>query len=131
MAVYRLHRKEWERTAPRLRASSVSAKGKARVLSDADENEDEVEVEDAPNPKDAREKDTKIVKTKLVVPKPNAFPSGGRKGVSSGFSTVVRRTNGVSASGGDKRGKSKGGGGGGEWWKELGTSGGAKGSMRV
>ncbi|KAJ7866483.1 ribonuclease H-like domain-containing protein [Mycena leptocephala] len=127
MAVYRLHRKEWERTAPRLRASSVSAKGKARVLSDADENEDEVEVEDAPNPKDAREKDTKIVKTKLVVPKPNAFPSGGRKGVSSGLSTVVRRSNGVSASGGARGARARAGAGGGRAW----DCGGAKGSMRV
>ncbi|KAJ7895822.1 ribonuclease H-like domain-containing protein [Mycena leptocephala] len=119
MAVYRLHRKEWERSAPRLRVSSVSATGKRR----ADEDEDEDEDEDAPSiPKDNRIKDTKT--------KP-AFPGGGRKGVSSGLSTVVRRSDGVSASGGDKRGKGKGGGGGGEWWKVLGTGGGAKGSMRV
>jgi RNA exonuclease 4 len=118
MAVYRLHRKEWERSAPRLRVSSVSATGKRR----ADEDEDEDEDEDAPSiPRDGRIKDTK---TK------SAFPGGGRKGVSSGLSTVVRRSDGVSASGGDKRGKGKGGGGGGEWWKVL-TGGGAKGSMRV
>ncbi|KAJ7877768.1 ribonuclease H-like domain-containing protein [Mycena leptocephala] len=101
MAVYRLHRKEWERTAPRLSASSVSAKGKARMLSDADENEDEYPTE--------------------------RVSERRRKGVSSGLSTVVRRSNGVSASGGGKRGKSKGGGGGGrawDWWR-------SQGSMRV
>ncbi|KAF7326910.1 RNA exonuclease 4 [Mycena venus] len=56
------------------------------------------------------------------------FPGGGRKGVSSGLSTVVRR-------GSAKSGGGSGGGGGGDktaWWKELGSgSTGSKGSMAV
>ncbi|KAJ6493403.1 ribonuclease H-like domain-containing protein [Mycena sanguinolenta] len=77
--------------------------------------------------------------------KPSSFPGGGRKGVSSGLSTVVRhhqkqprrgtRVEGgvrvrVSGGGGgaDARGGKGEGGGAGQWWKELG---GSKGSMRL
>lgn len=66
------------------------------------------------------------------------FPGGGRKGVSSGLSTVVRRGStggGTSVKSRSSIGMSAVGssGSGGDWWKQLpgGVGGGAKGSVKV
>lgn len=96
MAVYRIHRKEWEKG---IRPSGEHGHPRKRKHS-AVEDED---VED-------ENKDKKP-----------SFPGGGRKGVSSGMSTVVRRSGG-SVAGGEKK----------PWWKELGGgSAGSKGSIRI
>ncbi len=78
MAVYRIHRKEWEKGT---KQPALSKKRKK-----PDDNDE-----------------------------PEEFPGGGRKGVSSGLSTVVKR---------DKREPVNQ-----SWWKELGT--GSKGSVRL
>ncbi|KAJ6581320.1 ribonuclease H-like domain-containing protein [Mycena capillaripes] len=113
MAVYRLHRKEWERGAPR--PASASAKGKTRESASAPADDEQDEDDVAP-PAHAVGKNKTGRGNKE---RTNSFPGGGRKGVSSGLSTVVRRSNGASA-GGEKTQTA--------WWKELG---GSKGSMRV
>lgn len=77
MAVYRLHRKEWDkgfRSQPL--ALSSSKKRKALEFKDDEHNSD-----DGDGP--AVKKKGKTVEE---------FPGGGRKGVSSGLSTVVRRS---------------------------------------
>lgn len=83
MAVYRLHRKEWEK-------GTVQKKheGKKRKRQDTDKEAD-------------------------------VFPGGGRKGVSSGLSTVIRHKDG---GGGTQKT---------QWWKELGTGTGSKGSTKI
>ncbi|KAF9050748.1 ribonuclease H-like protein [Hymenopellis radicata] len=78
MAVYRVHRKEWEK------GTKQQAPSKKRKKPDANDE-------------------------------PEEFPGGGRKGVSSGLSTVVKR---------DTREPDKK-----SWWKELGA--GPKGSVRL
>ncbi|PBK87205.1 hypothetical protein ARMGADRAFT_939084 [Armillaria gallica] len=83
MAVYRLHRKEWEKGTLQKRPE-----GKKRKRQDTDKDED-------------------------------GFPGGGRKGVSSGLATVVRRKDGGSVP--QKT----------QWWKELGTGTGSKGRMKA
>ncbi|KAG5651583.1 hypothetical protein H0H81_008137 [Sphagnurus paluster] len=94
MAVYRLHRKEWEK-------GNKPLKTKKRKRTDA---QDEDNVDEA-NGKNA-EKD-----------KMSVFPGGGRKGVSSGMTTVIRR--GSTSGSGEKT----------KWWKEL--AGSSKGSVRL
>ncbi|KAK0462857.1 ribonuclease H-like domain-containing protein [Desarmillaria tabescens] len=87
MAVYRLHRKEWEK-------GTVQKKPEGKKRKRQDANNEEVQVD--------------------------AFPGGGRKGVSSGLATVVRRKD---EGGGSKKT---------QWWKELGAgASGSKGSMKV
>ncbi|KAJ6529053.1 ribonuclease H-like domain-containing protein [Mycena vulgaris] len=99
MAVYRLHRKEWEKGSAPLRRPLAAGKKRSR-----EEGEDESEEEDEP------------VAGKTAA----GFPGGGRKGVSSGLSTVVRRGAG-GASGGEKA----------QWWKELGGASGSKHRLTV
>lgn len=106
MAVYRLHRKEWEKGNRQLAKNGEP--GKKRKLgalkrSEAhigDDNEGEEEVKDK-------------------------FPGDGRKGVSSGLTTVIRR-------GINFRNQARGSGSSGEkktkWWKEL--AGGSKETLR-
>ncbi|KAJ7711566.1 ribonuclease H-like domain-containing protein [Mycena metata] len=116
MAVYRLHRKEWEKgnSSRPLPQAKMKGKGKAEEAGPSDDEDDE--DEDVPQAKEKKEK-------------PKTFPGGGRKGVSSGLGTIVRRQGtGAARSSEDKR-SAGGRGGGAEWWKELG--GGAKGSMRL
>ncbi|KAK7057999.1 exonuclease domain-containing protein [Favolaschia claudopus] len=160
MAVYRLHRKEWEKLAPTVKsgvgvgvsgASSVSASKKGKQVAlplekreegsdeDEDADDDSDDASPATTPK-SNPKPKPSLGRKLEKAKEKIFPGGGRKGVSSGLSTVVRRGK-VSGGGG-------GGGGGGDagraakknmstsasgsWWKELGSgSGGSKGSVVV
>ena len=56
-----------------------------------------------------------LKKTSKSEKRAKTFPGGGRKGVSSGLSTVVHQGRRV------KKGGSYGGPGGGQWWRELGN----------
>lgn len=87
MAVYRLHRKEWEKG---IRPLNEHMKKRKRSTDEEDE----------------------------VQPSKPILPGGGRKGVSSGLSTIVVRGGG-SESVGEKA----------KWWKELGGK--SKGIMRL
>jgi len=119
MAVYRLHRKDWEkrnRPIP-LQDGLVATAGTRRKRDDdaavekEDEGNDEGEVV---KPSSAMEK-----KKKKKV-NSQEYPGGGRKGVSSGLSTVVRR--------GPGKEKEKT-----QWWKKLPTvtTPGSKGSVTI
>ncbi|KII95459.1 hypothetical protein PLICRDRAFT_48417 [Plicaturopsis crispa FD-325 SS-3] len=94
MAIYRLHRKEWEKGLSTL-TPEHRTKRKRPAQSDDDE-------------------DTPI-------------PGGGRKGVSSGLSTVIKRKGSSVVT---RKGTStQGDGGKSDWWKELGGT--SKGSMSL
>ena len=118
MAVYRLHRKDWEkgnRPIP-LQGGSVAIAGTKRKRDDdAAEKEEEGNDEGVVvKPSSAKEKKKK---KKLNI---QEYPGGGRKGLSSGLSTVVRR--------GPGKEKEKT-----QWWKQLPTvtTPGSKGSVRI
>lgn len=121
MAVYRLHRKDWEkgnRPIP-LQGGSVATAGTKRKRDDDDAAEQEKEGNDegeVVKPSTAKEKKKKA-KVKV---NSQEYPGGGRKGVSSGLSTVVRR--------GPGKEKEKT-----QWWKQLPavTNPGSKGSVRI
>ncbi|KZP28369.1 ribonuclease H-like protein [Athelia psychrophila] len=110
MALYRLHRKEWDKgfsfSQPSSSTSHLSSKKRAHS-EDPDESPNEAPAEE--------------------------FPGGGRKGVSSGLGAIVRHK------GGKGKGAAAGGGGGEKkkWWTELsggtgaGGGGGKKGSIRL
>ena len=120
MAVYRLHRKDWEkgnRPIPLQGGSVATAGTKRKRDDDAAENEEEGNDEEVVvnvKPSSAKEK-----KKKKIV-NAQEYPGGGRKGVSSGLSTVVRR--------GPGKEKEKT-----QWWKQLPTvtTPGSKGSVRI
>ncbi|KAJ4471493.1 ribonuclease H-like domain-containing protein [Lentinula aciculospora] len=119
MAVYRLHRKEWDKGLGNVNTSKATMlvkalKSKSRPDDDGEEKEpEEQEFQDAQRKDDRR-------KSKGL---PEVFPGGGRKGVSSGLSTVVRNGGSRSDNGRQKT----------QWWKELGNSGsnGSKGFLRL
>ncbi|KAF8058643.1 ribonuclease H-like domain-containing protein [Lyophyllum atratum] len=90
MAIYRLHRKEWEK------GSKPLTKKRKR----GDETQDD----------ETGAADSAVGEVKAAP----SIPGGGRKGVSSGLTTVVRH-----GASGEKT----------KWWKEL--AGGMKGSMRL
>ncbi|ORY28641.1 ribonuclease H-like domain-containing protein [Naematelia encephala] len=116
MALYRLHKTQWERDlrhvteAYRVKSEAVKGKGK-RKREDKEEEREEDEAEDGEKEGERKKK---------------AFPGGGRKGISSGLSVVVKR-NGQRVEGGRKRGDGGGGGegggegagGGGNWWEAV------------
>jgi RNA exonuclease 4 len=102
MAVFRLHRKEWDKGN---RPSENEGRKKRPKRKQSDHSEYRAGEENGTE--DARK-----------------FRGGGKKGVSSGFSTVVK----IGRSSGDNDGSGRGAGGESKWWKELGMS---KGSMRV
>ena len=110
MAVYRIHRKEWEKSI-QSSPKHVHPKKRKRVSAE-DDNVEDVKKSQGP-----------------------AFPGGGRKGVSSGLSTIVKRggsgsqSNGGSGPGGKSKKWSKELGGGSE--ESKGSMRGPKGSMRV
>ncbi|KAF7289475.1 Exonuclease domain-containing protein [Mycena chlorophos] len=112
MAVFRLHRKEWE-------AGSAPWPPKDQTQQKSEDEEEPVQ--------DDEQKSTKRKR------KEKEFPGGGRKGVSSGLSVVVKR-------GGEKdkekekdkdKSRRKSGGSGSQWWKELGGGSSSKASIRV
>lgn len=124
MAVYRIHRKEWDRGHPPI--VSVDT-GKRRKHSSSSAAVGDVEA-DSGIEDDAETSSLKSTKpkgrSKSSKDKPKEFPGGGRKGVSSGLSTVVKRSHSSGSSGASSK-KSA-------WWKELGQGpGGTKGSMRM
>lgn len=140
MAVYRLHKKEWEKgSRPQpaaVQASSKATSSKRKAPSESGSNDeekvdddgddssgDDVESQSKPSPVPVKS----IPKGK---PAPKVYPGGGRKGVSSGLLTVVRRVGEkTKAGGGSDRTTVKT-----EWWKQLpgGVSvGGSKGTMSV
>ncbi|TFK50900.1 hypothetical protein OE88DRAFT_1660039 [Heliocybe sulcata] len=119
MALYRIHRKGWDRgkrmPLPEVSAavSKKSSKKRKRV-GDGDADVDDV---------DGAEDEEKT-----------EFPGGGRKGISSGLSVIVKRSGGqkMRERGSDKpssAAKRKSG----QWWKELGDgrSKGSKGSVSL
>lgn len=87
MAVYRIHRKTWDKGFPRPSAAAAAPTTKKRPSAnmDGDEADDD----------------------EVVSVQKSQFPGGGRKGISSGLSVVVKH----------KEGKTKSG-----WWKELGDA---------
>ncbi|CAL1711273.1 unnamed protein product [Somion occarium] len=112
MAVYRIHRKVWDKGHPPL--SSTISSGKKRKRTPSSDHESGSEDEDRPASK------TSSHNTKQ-------FPGGGRKGVSSGLSTVTRHTGKSSIGHGSSNLETKN-----AWWKELGNgSSGSKGSLRM
>ncbi|KAJ3761623.1 MipD protein [Lentinula raphanica] len=102
MAVYRLHRKEWEKVSP----NPVKAAAFDTTSKNSNHAKSDIEKEDS--------------KEKRKVE--NLNPPGGRKGVSSGLSTIVRRGRGSNVP--ERRS---------QWWKKLGNSGSSdsKGSIRI
>ncbi|KAF5317095.1 hypothetical protein D9611_003521 [Ephemerocybe angulata] len=120
MAVYRIHKKAWDKLLgafARTDALSLAVAGKRKAEEEDEEEEDE--------PRKAK-------KAKGVLPGPE-----GRKGVSSGLSTVVRRGSQVHIKGKGKGRGASGAGGGGEdkaqWWAQLpsSSSGTKKGSIKL
>ena len=108
MAVYRLHRKEWEEGKKRLVKLGESGKKRKRHKNNATRGPEAHGDEDS---------EGEGVKSE--------FPGGGRKGVSSGLTTVVRRganarTHAIDGRGAQKKTK---------WWKELATT--SKGTLRL
>ena len=145
MAVYRLHRKEWDKGVslpPGVTASSSSKKRKApsSVVEAEDDDENDEDEDEGHNQGGDRAGKRKtqgsgegpiyLKKKKSIPTKDQVFPGGGRKGVSSGLSTVIKRRDGSALGRNDstqpKRAEKKT-----AWWKELGggSSDGAKGGM--
>ncbi|KAI0365557.1 hypothetical protein BV20DRAFT_1003902 [Pilatotrama ljubarskyi] len=158
MALFRLHRKEWEkdfrplpsRARPRSKSPARAASAETS-LSVTVETTTELTVprkrartssmtSDAPegSPSQGSHPASKKAKTKAKA-SPTApaetFPGGGRRGISSGLLTIVKRTGNKGAGpekkskGAPSRPKSKD-----QWWKDLGGGGGssgAKGSLRL
>ncbi|KAF5346288.1 hypothetical protein D9758_011496 [Tetrapyrgos nigripes] len=162
MAVYRLHRKEWEKSSLGIQAATLlppnaAAKGKTpepagdgerdgrnnektkkkdkykykekRRKAPADEEDDDDENDENA---DGRGLSSGLSSKSSKKPKKQKeFPGGGRKGVSSGLSTVVRRKGKAESDRGKARGGTAGPGPGPSqknsgvkdpWWKELGGS---------
>ena len=87
MAIYRLNRKEWDKgfrslPLPSSKIESSAPINKKRKAED-DDNDDDVKVFE-------EEQSTKS-KAKSKQKKPEEFPGGGRRGISSGLSTIIRR----------------------------------------
>ena len=117
MAIYRIHKKEWDKD---LLPLPVALNSKKRKASDEQEDTPVKETGDT----DASQKPFKKFKAA------RQFPGGGQKGVSSGLSTIVKRSGqhpkrGASQSTGNEP-KEK-------WWATLNPtlSKGAKGSIRI
>jgi RNA exonuclease 4 len=149
MAVYRLHRKEWEKSSLGAQAATLLANvvGKGKTPEPAGEDEhksthkgkgkDRGKKRKIPADEDEDEEDLGVGSPLAPSPKKKSktqkeFPGGGRKGVSSGLSTIVRQKG--KTEGGVEKGKGTGGAlqkkssVKDQWWKELGNSGGATGA---
>ncbi|KAH9944999.1 ribonuclease H-like protein [Epithele typhae] len=124
MAVFRLHRKTWEkglRAPPPPKSPPPSSAARKRTRSESEGDDDEEEGEDAEAAPPLDQKDGRTGKKTR-----ESFPGGGRKRVSSGLSTVVKRIGGTGKDGDRGRGKPKAKD---KWWKELGR--GSKGGIRL
>ncbi|TFK81791.1 ribonuclease H-like protein [Polyporus arcularius HHB13444] len=115
MALFRLHRKTWEKNARHMPSSSISKK-RPRGDGGADPSQSTVDPS-------SRMKDKGKAKPKEV------FPGGGRRGVSSGLSIVLKRSGASKGSQERDQVKSKSKINE-KWWKDLG-GGGSKGSLRL
>jgi RNA exonuclease 4 len=111
MALYRLHKIEWEQSirpaTEAYKAKINKGKGKEKRKRDGDSDDDE-EDETSEKPDKKRKDD---------------FPGGGRRGVSSGLSVIVRR-GGVRVDGPRQRGVPRSstgqdGASGGSWWEHV------------
>ncbi|EEB94023.1 hypothetical protein MPER_07242, partial [Moniliophthora perniciosa FA553] len=135
MAVYRLHKKEWEKGAvgDDDEALSSKAKGKRKRNTESDDGESSDDDggdagEDSRHRQQKRQNHQMEHKKGLKYEKRvKPFPGGGRNGVSSGLSTIVhqgrRVTRGAKSASSSKSG---------QWWKELGgSSSGSKGSLKL
>jgi len=150
MAVYRIHKKDWEkgsRPHPTSAPTKSSTKANKRTAADAEFTSDAESESDSDEPSTNVPKLKSIPKTTVAGKKGKTkdssatFPGGGRKGVSSGLSTVVKKIGGAGpgskSSHSTSRGNSKAAGGAGksEWWKQLPggvpMAGGAKASIRI
>ncbi|KAF9465192.1 ribonuclease H-like domain-containing protein [Collybia nuda] len=109
MAVYRLHRKEWENGTKQLAKTADTGKKRKRGEKKDHEGAEADEAGDGDGGDVMGGKNP---------------PGGGRKGVSSGLTTIVRRGTAIEA--GEPKEKKK-------WWKELAgnTSQLSKGSLRL
>ncbi|WVQ97089.1 hypothetical protein IAU59_004199 [Kwoniella sp. CBS 9459] len=142
MALYRIHKVEWERqlhhateayraqtqkNAAGGGSASASGKRKRDDAESGDEEGDDDEDDDGASSGGAGKKNQRVIKS---------FPGGGRKGISSGLGLIVRRNgqriDGTKAtytagSGGGGRGRRErevtssgggAGGGAGKWWEQ-------------
>lgn len=133
MAIYRLHRKQWEQAYSVVPIRVRNAPSQPTASSESTTSD--TPASNSTSKKRSRQSgdDDSDVDSDTNTKKKEKFPGGGRKGVSSGLSVVVKRGKGVTVKGG------KGGGGGGDtgaektqWWKKLGSgSAGSKGAFRV
>lgn len=136
MALYRLYKARWDATLPpSARAggqvasksqapssaaeSSLGVKRKASTLAgDSDESDDELADNGKGKAPQTGEPPTASAKKKRKGQgEGESFPGGGRRGVSSGLSTIVR--NGKGGSEGRKGSIAVTSGQGGDWWKSL------------
>ena len=83
MALYRLHRKEWDKSFQKQAEKTSSKKNRKKRKLEESIDGQKSEVVDHTESK----KKTRIHE--------ESFPGGGRKGVSSGLSTVVKVFNGM------------------------------------
>ena len=125
MAIYRLHKKDWERasqipgpqTTKRKRLTEASLSDPGAELGSELEKE---EVEENPSTPNIHRK--KRAKTNADLTS-KSLPGDGKKGVSSGLSTVIRRGGRRAAvTGQDSTAKHA-------WWKSLPSA--AKGYLRL
>ena len=112
MALYRLHKVEWEKQLRPATEAYKAKTGKGKTNQKRKREDGEGEGEEGEEEADGGERGKKRAH----------FPGGGRKGISSGLGAIVRK-NGVRV---DKRSgraldggrEEAGGGGGSNWWEE-------------
>ena len=113
MAIFRLNRKEWEKDFKAVpNPSQPTNSSKKRKLPDFEGNEDFTENSSEKKGKKRAEN----------------FPGGGRRGVSSGLSTVIKHHHSGTSKSGSSGSKSSTGG---KWWKTLETTKSASGSKGI
>ncbi|TDL22937.1 ribonuclease H-like protein [Rickenella mellea] len=134
MALYRLHRKEWDKDwrPPPIAHTTGTSKKRKRASQDIDGG---VSSDDSDNDEPNSSSHTKPnAKSSAKMRNEKVFPGGGRKGVSSGLSTILRKPGDRAKVKADRRERGGSGASKEKWWKTLGgtTAGsGAKGSMRL
>ncbi|EIN06614.1 hypothetical protein PUNSTDRAFT_105720 [Punctularia strigosozonata HHB-11173 SS5] len=123
MAIFRIHKKEWEKSqrpmTANVRQNETSAK-KSDLMDDDDRETTShgASADTASNVKKGKRKRNEKEGGSGL------FPGGGRKGVSSGKSVVIRRRGDVVDERGRQKGSAAGHGGrkaAGNWWADLGS----------
>lgn len=117
MAVYRLHKRAWDASLPvsHLKPSSLTPRQEAGIDPDSEDSG----YEDHAEPKRKRRSSNE------------SFPGGGRRGVSSGLSTIVRTNKGGARNGrssAEAKNTRPSHAPKGKWWQTLGGSSGTAGS---